>query len=125
MVRIRIRWEGGAASGALDDTSTSRLLADALPWTAEARVWGGEVYFDAPVHAELDAAPRVVVDPGTICFWVQGACLAVPYGPTPISERGECRLVTAANVIGRIEGDPAALAAIPEGAALRIERADD
>lgn len=123
-VRIRVRWEGGAVCAELEDTPTTRLLAHALPWSTTAQTWGCELYFEAPVRAELDPNPRVIVDPGTVCFWVQGSSVAIPYGATPVSERGECRLVTAANVIGKLEGDAGALAAVPAGVRLHIERAE-
>ena len=41
-----------------------------------------------------EADAREVVDPGTICFWVGGSSLALPFGPTPISRANECPLIT-------------------------------
>jgi len=50
--------------------------------------------------------------------------VALPYGPTPVSEGTECRLVTAVNVIGRLAGDPNVLASIAEGDTITVEYAD-
>jgi len=61
-----------------------------------------------------------VVAPGEVCFWVEGRSLALPFGPTPISRNGEPRLVTRCNVLGRIEGDPRALAGIRAGDPVRV-----
>lgn len=123
-MRIRISWRKGEAFGLLEDTLTSRALAAVLPFEAQANTWGKEVYFQAPMSAELDPNPRQVVPRGTICFWVQGAALALPFGPTPISEGKECRLVTAVNVLGKLEGDPDILASIQDGDLVRVEPTD-
>jgi hypothetical protein len=74
-----------------------------------------------PVKAHLDEDPKQVVEPGTICFWVQGSSLALPFGPTPISEGSECRLVTAVNVLGKLDGDPRALATVKPGESITVE----
>jgi len=123
-VRIRIRWPAGEATGVLDDTPTARKVFESLPCQSTANTWGDEVYFSVPVRAELDANPKQVVDPGAICFWVQGSSLALPFGPTPVSEGTECRLVTAVNILGRLDGDPRALASVRDGDPIAVERAD-
>jgi hypothetical protein len=123
-VRIRITWGSESIEGTLNGSETAAKIAAALPQTSSANTWGEEVYFSVPVETELEADPQVVVDPGTICFWVQGSAVALPYGPTPISEGKECRLVTAVNVIGTLDGDPRALASIADGDAITIEAAE-
>jgi len=123
-MRIRISWESGEMFGQLEDTPTARQVFEALPCEANAHTWGEEVYFDVPVNAQLEEDAVQVVPPGTICFWVQGSSLALPYGPTPISEGNECRLVTEVNVLGKSEDDPRTLAAIRDGDRIRVERAD-
>ena len=120
-MRIRIRWEGGSAEATLDETPTARQIAEALPCVSTANTWGEEVYFEMPVAASLDSAPRQVVEPGTICFWVQGSAMAIPYGRTPISEGNECRLVTACNVVGRVNGEPRVLGGIHAGDQVTVE----
>lgn len=123
MMRIRFTWPGGEAVGTLDDTPPGKALFEALPFSGTGSTWGEEVYFEAPVSMELDANPQQVVPPGTICFWVQGGAVALPYGPTPISVGKECRLVTAVNVLGKLEGDPQVLSSIHEGDTVTAERA--
>ena len=119
-MRIQISWDGGTVAGTLDDTPTARVLIEALPFTSRANTWGMEVYFETPVTAPLEPDAVQVVDPGAICFWVQGRSLALPFGPTPVSESDECRLVTEVNVLGRLEGDPSVLGAIRAGDAIRV-----
>lgn len=123
-VRIRIRWKTGSVDGVLDDSATSDKIVEALPHTARANTWGDEIYFSVPAESELDEDAQTVVDRGAICFWVQGSSIAIPFGPTPISEGDECRLVTAVNVIGKLEGDPRALASIRDGDEITMETVD-
>lgn len=115
MTRIRIKWPKGELTAELDDSVTARALVAALPATSRANTWGEEVYFSLPVSVKKEKTAVEVVPPGTVCFWVEGSSLALPYGPTPVSRGGECRLVTAVNVLGKIEGDPRALAGIHDG----------
>ena len=123
MKRIRIRWPQGEAIASLLDTPTARKLLAALPCEASVNTWGEEVYFALPVSVALEADARQVVDPGTVCFWVEGRSLALPFGPTPVSRGSECRLVAKVNVLGRIEGDPRVLAQARDGDPIRVELA--
>jgi hypothetical protein len=122
--RIRIEWPRGALSLALDPTPTSAQLVAALPFTARAETWGEEVYFTTPVSAKLESSAKQVVPPGTVCFWVDGDALALPYGATPISKQGESRLVTRCNVLGQVVGDARALATVRAGDPIRVTKED-
>ena len=113
--RIRIGWPKGAAVAALEDTPTARALVAALPVQARAQTWGEEVYFEVPVKAKLEPGARQVVPPGTVCFWIEGSSLALPWGRTPISEGKEPKLVSPCNVLGAIDGDPRVLASVRSG----------
>ena len=122
MARIRIAWKGGGVTANLRETPTVNQLLAALPQEARANTWGEEVYFDIPVKATLEADAEQVVAPGTVCFWVEGHSLALPFGRTPVSQGDECRLVTRCNVLGSIEGDPRQLGKVRQGDAIRVER---
>jgi len=121
MARIRIAWQGGEVTAHLRDTPTARALLAVLPCQCSANTWGDEVYFELPLKATLESDALQVVDPGTVCFWVQGSSLALPFGPTPVSKGDECRLVTRCNVLGKIEGDARRLKQVKQGAAIRVE----
>ena len=121
MPRIRIAWKGGEVIANLRETPSVKQLVAALPYEAGACTWGEEVYFELPVKIAPEADAQQVVDPGTVCFWVQGSALALPFGPTPISKGDECRLVTRCNVLGKIEGDPRQLKRVKAGAPIRVE----
>ncbi|HZT63640.1 MAG TPA: cyclophilin-like fold protein [Burkholderiales bacterium] len=113
--RIRIAWPKGAVSATLEDTPTARALVEALPTNAKAQTWGEEVYFELPVKAKLEASAKQVVPPGSVCFWVEGSSLALPWGRTPVSQGDESRLVTRCNLLGAIDGDPRRLASVRGG----------
>lgn len=121
MAKIRIAWQSGEVTADLRDTPTVQKLLAVLPSESRANTWGEEVYFSVPVNAALEADCRQVVDAGTVCFWVEGSSLALPFGPTPISKRDECRLASKCNVLGQIEGDPRKLKAVRDGEAIRVE----
>ena len=124
-MRIRIRWSTGEVAAQLEDTPTARKLQEALPCSSRASTWGEEVYFQVPVQTQLEDDARQVVDPGTVCFWVEGSSLALPFGPTPVSQGDECRLISDVNVLGAIEGDPRALDSVQAGDEIQVEQIDE
>ncbi len=121
MSRIRVRWPKGQLEAELLDTPTARKLLAVLPCSSSANTWGEEVYFSIPVKVSLEPEARQVVDPGTVCFWVEGSSLALPFGRTPISQAGECRLVAKVNVLGKFSGDPRQLASVRDGDPVSVE----
>jgi hypothetical protein len=122
-MRIRISWETGQIEGDLAQGATAEAVYAALPCSAEASTWGDEVYFSLDVPASIEPGASQVVDPGTICYWIEGSSMALPFGPTPISQGDECRLAAVVNVIGRLDGDPTLLGAIRDGDRIRVEAA--
>ena len=123
MSRIRIRAGGTAFHVALDETPTAAALRDALPFESVAQTWGEEVYFEAPMSADLEPDARQTVEPGTVCFWVEGSSLAFPYGRTPIScKDGKPKLVSRCNVLGRVVGDAQVLAAVKAGDKVNVSQ---
>jgi hypothetical protein len=122
MAKIRISWPGGEVIATLQATPTAEKVLAALPTRSAANTWGEEVYFSLPVRASLEEDARQVVDPGTVCFWVEGNSLALPFGPTPVSRGSECRLVTRVNVLGRLDDDPKTLSGVEEGDEITVVR---
>jgi hypothetical protein len=120
--RIRISWPQDELAATLRDTPTVQNLLAALPCESRAQTWGDEVYFSVPVKSALEKDARQVVEPGTVCFWVEGQSLALPFGPTPVSEGDECRLVARVNILGKIDVDAKKLKTVKAGDRVRVEK---
>ncbi|MFJ4190347.1 cyclophilin-like fold protein [Kitasatospora sp. NPDC089509] len=122
-MRIRILWPAGQATATLAATPTTEALRAELPISSTAVTWGEEVYFGTPVSVPRESTARQVVEPGTVAFWTDGDSLALPYGPTPVSRAGECRLASPCNVLGLLDGDPRVLRTVRPGDPIRVELA--
>jgi len=85
-----------------NNSKTARKILDALPIQSSGNYWGGEIYFEIPVHADHEKDAREVVEPGTVAFWPAGSCLCIFWGPTPASRGDECRAASKVNVVGRV-----------------------
>jgi len=118
--RIRIAWRDGEVTANLRETPSVNQLVAVLPCEASAQTWGEEVYFEIPVKATVEEDAEQVVPPGTVCFWVEGSSLALPWGRTPISEGDEPKLVTRCNVLGRIDGEARQLASVRPGDTITV-----
>ena len=122
-MKLRIEAGNEVFEVELADTPTAKALLKAVPFESVAQTWGQEVYFTTPVSAKLEADARQIVEPGTVCFWCEGDALALPYGPTPISSDERPKLASRCNILGRISGDPAALAKVRAGDDVRVKKA--
>lgn len=123
MTGIRITWPRGSVVADLDAGPTVERLLAVLPCKSSINTWGEEVYFPLPFKAALESGAQQVVPPGTVCFWVDGSALALPWGRTPISQGDECRLASPCNVLGRLRGDPSVLKSARDGDPVTIEAA--
>jgi hypothetical protein len=109
--------------GYLDDSPTARALADALPISGKAQLWGEEIYFPVPrVVADLDDTAAVVVNVGDLGYWPTGKAFCIFFGLTPASIPGEIRPASAVNLIGRVTDDPCCLKLVKAGALVRLEK---
>jgi hypothetical protein len=107
----------------LNDGSTAKSIAEALPIKARGNRWGEEIYFAIPVEAELEAGARDVLEAGELGYWPSGNAFCIFFGPTPASRGDEIRAASAVNIIGKVKGDLSELPSVPDGAAVSIEAA--
>ncbi len=122
--KLRITCGGVALEVETLDTPTAAAVLAAVPFSARASTWGEEVYFATPVAVDLEADARAVVVPGEIAFWVEGAAIAIGFGPTPISRGDEIRLAAPTNIWARALGDVRALVAVKAGDPVTVEWAE-
>jgi hypothetical protein len=109
--------------GCLNDSPTALALADALPISGKAQLWGEEIYFPVPpVVADLDDTAAVVVNVGDLGYWPTGKAICIFFGLTPASIPGEIRPASAVNLVGRVKDDPCCLKLVKGGAPVRIEK---
>lgn len=99
----------------LATTETASRIWNALPLHSNAETWGQCVRFEVPVRTGRDRTARVNGTVGEIYFWVEDDRILVPFGPTPISRPGQCRLPSPANVWAVALDDVRALAAVQGG----------
>ena len=104
------------------DTPTSTTILSALPTQSSANTWGQEVYFSVPVSVAKEASAKDVVEYGEIAFWVEGNCIAIGYGPTPISKGDEIRLAAKTNIWAHTKNDLTPLAGVREGYQVSLKR---
>jgi len=121
MRRLRMTIGSVTLEAELFDTPTADAIWNALPFASKAQTWGDEVYFSTPVSVPKEKDARDVVEAGELAFWVEGECIAIGFGKTPISRGNEIRLADTTNIWGKALGDVKQLKSIKAGAAIRVE----
>jgi len=121
MRRLRMTIGSVTLEAELFVTPTADAIWKALPFTSKAQTWGEEVYFSVPVSVPKEKDARDVVQAGELAFWVEGECIAIGFGRTPVSRGNEIRLADTTNIWGRVLGDVKQLKSIRPGAAIRVE----
>ena len=120
-MQIQIHVADITLTATLRDTPTAKAIMAALPIESRAQTWGEEVYFSVPVTAELESDARDVVTAGELAFWVEGSCIAIGFGPTPISVGNEIRLAARTNIWADSSDDVRQLASVQAGDVIQVE----
>lgn len=108
----------------LRNTPTAKAIFAALPIRSSVQTWGEEIYFTTPVNVELENDAKHIVKAGEISYWVEGSCIAIGFGPTPISHNNEIRLAVATNTWADAVNDVTQLIKVKPGDSVLIEASD-
>jgi hypothetical protein len=106
----------------LNDKPTARAIAENLPIIGIGQRWGDEIYFDIPVEMDIEPDAREVLEAGELGYWPTGNAFCIFFGPTPASKGNEIRAASAVNIVGKVDGDPAALRNVRSGTEVRLEQ---
>ena len=119
--KVEIIVENVKVEAQLNDGPTAKKIISILPIEALAQRWGGEIYFEIAVTAELESGSREVLEAGELGFWPTGSAFCIFFGPTPVSQGDEIRAASAVNIIGKMRGDWAGLWDISSGNSIVIK----
>ncbi len=121
-MKIKIKTSKVELKGELLDNNTAKKMAEILPINGTVNTWGDEIYFEIPLHVDLDDSAKEVVDAGDLGFWPSGNCFCIFFGPTPASKGDEIRPASAVNVFGKINGKLDILKNVNDGENITIEK---
>jgi hypothetical protein len=114
--RVQVRAE-------LLDTPTAERVWRVLPIRSTAQVWGQSVHFETEAESGRERGARLLVAAGEIAFIPEHDWIAIGFGPTPISRKGEIRLGSPANVFARAIDDVGVLKAVRPGERVEVTAA--
>lgn len=106
------------------DTPTAKSIIAALPFQSTAEIWGKEVYFSTPIQVEKEADAKDVINLGEMAFWTEGSCIAIGYGPTPISQGNEIRLAAKTNIWAHSQDNLDVLSTVKPGDQISLKQRD-
>ena len=122
-MRIFIKFALSRVEAELFDTPTGRAVYEALPLQRNVNRWGEEIYFEVPVHCELEENARSEVNVGDLAYWPNMPAFCIFFGPTPLSTSDQPVAASPVNVFGRILAlDTDLLSGIPDDANVVVER---
>ena len=123
-MRIIIKFALSQVEAELFDTPTGRSVYEALPLQRNVNRWGEEIYFEIPVHCELEDSARAEVEVGDLAYWPNMPAFCIFFGPTPVSKSGQPTAASPVNVFGRILSlETDLLSGIPDDANVVVEKA--
>ena len=89
----------------LDDINSPKTCASllqSLPFSANAHIWGEEIYTDESPIAQPEENAKALVNLNDVAYWPSGKAICLFFGPTPIGKKGEIKPYSPVNVVGKI-----------------------
>ena len=106
----------------LFNSPTANKIWNSLPISSNIKTWGKEIYFYTDVVANKESNARSIIEFGEIAYWPTGKAIAIGFGKTPISQKGEIRLADDCNIWGETKFNLKKLENIAEGQPIKIEK---
>ena len=102
MNSIKLKFSNYTLNIKLRSTNTANAIKNILPFKSIVKTWGDEIYFEIPIekNIDLESDAKDVIVLGEIAYWIDGKCIAIGYGKTPISQNNEIRLAAKTNIWG-------------------------
>ena len=102
MHNINLKFSSYIINIKLRSTKTASAIKNILPFKSIVKTWGEEIYFEIPIEENLDLEndAKDIINVGEIAYWVEGKCIAIGYGKTPISKGNEIKLAARTNIWG-------------------------
>jgi hypothetical protein len=120
-MKIRIIIGSLSMEAELNDTPTSKMVAEILPIKTSFNTWGDEIYFAIPVDSDLDETAKEEVMIGDLAYWRAGKAFCIFFGPTPMSSSGKIVPASAVNMIGKVIGDATRFKEVMGESSVRLE----
>ena len=102
MHKINLKFSSYTINIKLRSNKTASAIKNILPFKSIVKTWGEEIYFEIPIEESLDLEndAKDIINIGEIAFWIEGKCIAIGYGKTPISKGNEIKLAARTNIWG-------------------------
>ena len=102
MHNINLKFSSYTINIKLRSTKTANAIKNILPFKSIVKTWGEEIYFEIPIEESLglENDAKDIINIGEIAFWIEGKCIAIGYGKTPISKGNEIKLAARTNIWG-------------------------
>ena len=117
MNSINLKFSNYTLNIKLRSTNTANAIKNILPFKSIVKTWGDEIYFEIPIekNIDLESDAKDIIVLGEVAYWIDGKCIAIGYGKTPISQNNEIRLAAKTNIWGDAVLDVKELGKIRDG----------
>ena len=102
MHKINLKFSSYTINIKLRSNKTASAIKNILPFKSIVKTWGEEIYFEIPIEESLglENDAKDIINVGEIAYWIEGKCIAIGYGKTPISKGNEIKLAARTNIWG-------------------------